>query len=430
MPRLLVEFIADDTVDLGSKRASISALQAQEIRRSSEISYEATLRLLENQESMEANLREATRHADAETEAGKKVLESLAQVQRNVAESRVLVEELYRAIPDIARPATDASAAKAQEVFRTPELLENILSSFKPSDILTAMQAQRCFRDTVLGSITLKRRLGLASFDDKYYYSPLSTRHFSASRAPGSSASRGMEAPGMEAPGIYYDDLSWPRYDDAEDPDDVTHLLSIIIEVDSSMVGSQASRIRNVIISNIPIMQLEVRQMCRRCRKIGQNSRIAVRDGFEIQSFSAYGFTLGELIDRLDEEKQNDGHLRCRDTRWDCKITLTLEDDDPIMIKRRKDAAARLELSRWMDDHAQEQYPDSDSDEAENEDVLDHGQDGEFQERDILDENDHGSECDGGLGPYANYPEYAQDHERSENSEQYGEDGGHPVAED
>jgi hypothetical protein len=83
------------------------------------------------------------------------------------------VDQIYNAIPPHMRPPTEASAAKANKVFSTPELLETImLSGLDTRDKLQAMRVQRSWRNTVNGSRKLRRSLGLALFDDYFYYSP------------------------------------------------------------------------------------------------------------------------------------------------------------------------------------------------------------------------------------------------------------------
>ncbi|KAF7191983.1 hypothetical protein HII31_06628 [Pseudocercospora fuligena] len=56
---------------------------------------------------------------------------------------------------------TANSPTKAEKVFGTAELMENIMLNLGTRDVLTAMQATRAMRDTVLGSTKIQTLIGL-----------------------------------------------------------------------------------------------------------------------------------------------------------------------------------------------------------------------------------------------------------------------------
>ena len=82
-----------------------------------------------------------------------------------VAFFRKLSGKISMLIPTTAQP-TASSAVKAQDVFDTPELLEEILLYLDTKEKLSAMEVQRVWRNTILGSPGLKHALGL-EIDEK-----------------------------------------------------------------------------------------------------------------------------------------------------------------------------------------------------------------------------------------------------------------------
>ncbi|KXS97280.1 hypothetical protein AC578_4575 [Pseudocercospora eumusae] len=97
-----------------------------------------------------------------------------------------------------------------------------------------------------------------------------------------------------------------------------------------------------MVISSVPVTSLAVHQSCGLCRKTGQKKHHVTRPAFSIRSSSDRGFTLGELADRLGAAKHDDRHRKCLNITYMCKTILTLDESDPIMIKRRQGAVTRM----------------------------------------------------------------------------------------
>ena len=106
------------------------------------------------------------------------------------AQTQTLLDSLWSIIPAGARPS-GSSAKKAMEVFRVPELLEQILLDLSPQELLRVQEVGRDWRDAVNGSGKLLRKLGLGPVEAAFYHSPLPSR-FSRTN------------PGQSLPGVVY----------------------------------------------------------------------------------------------------------------------------------------------------------------------------------------------------------------------------------
>lgn len=100
--------------------------------------------------------------------------QALAAACAATALTQLHLNRTLREIPPHERPPTAETAAKAEEVFSTPELLEAILLCGRTTrEKLKAMRISRCRRHTVLGSLELMRSLGLGvAHPRSFYYSP------------------------------------------------------------------------------------------------------------------------------------------------------------------------------------------------------------------------------------------------------------------
>lgn len=202
-----------------------------------------------------------------------------------------LAAQIADAVPIAHRPSA-RSAVKAQEVFNITEMLERILSYLPTTDKLAAMQVQRIWRDTVEGSVKLKRALGLAPRNDRNYYSPFSKLFYE--HTP--SDSRRMPA------GITFDDrfqsLSSYRPSKSSTRHPISGPIHGALPVDIRFTGAIytdiATRIGAMLICNPPIHSLQVYSKCRACKRAGKmfftSKKIIYPDSRE-------GFTVKQLLE-------------------------------------------------------------------------------------------------------------------------------------
>ncbi|KAF7185955.1 hypothetical protein HII31_12828 [Pseudocercospora fuligena] len=277
--------------------------------------------------------------------------------------------EVWGIIPSL-KHVTEQSTAKAQEVFGTTELLEEMLSYLDTKDKLKAMRVQRHWRDTVNGSVMLLRALGLESYDDGRYYSALSNRF------QGRGYGRTRLEPGIRNPGFCYDDKDpkFFRWDQdshssfwtmnhrqeglCEDPTQLQICLTMSTDPAKLRFGSRVAAMR---IANPLVRQLRATIVCE-CRPSNYNMH-GVRlyrqeDCHIVSTASEQGFTLGELADYT--LKFAASHKGCKIPRIGYAFFVTLREGDVVMIQRREaekeaDALREVRRAEWLDRQAAEE---------------------------------------------------------------------------
>lgn len=202
-----------------------------------------------------------------------------------------LAAQIADTVPVAHRPSA-RSAVKAQEVFIIAEMLERILGYLPATDKLAAMQVQRTWRDTVEGSVKLKRALGLAGRNDRKYYSPFSKLFYE--HTP--SDSRRMPA------GISFDDrfqslsLYRPSKSSTRHPNSgpIHGALPVDIRFTGAIDTDVATRIGAMLICNPPIHSLQVHSKCRACKRAGKMFSTSKK---MIYPDSREGFTVKQLLE-------------------------------------------------------------------------------------------------------------------------------------
>ncbi|KAK5127207.1 hypothetical protein LTR85_008569 [Meristemomyces frigidus] len=106
---------------------------------------------------------------------------ALATVQTAVSELKKTLTACETEVTTFWKPTTE-SAAKAQQVFNIPELVEEILSYLSVREILTAMQTQHAMSSVVKGSTKLLQELSLQTRKSDSLYTPFSEDPFSGVR--------------------------------------------------------------------------------------------------------------------------------------------------------------------------------------------------------------------------------------------------------
>ncbi|KAF7198418.1 hypothetical protein HII31_00157 [Pseudocercospora fuligena] len=292
----------------------------------SSISYEQLQEILRHQQELDSSLQIARECLTADRNANEDASQAVAAAQSHGIHANKLLKRIWDLVPSL-KHTSDRTAAKAQEVFATPELLEDILSRLTSHDKLQAMQVQRTWRDTVLGSVRLKRELGLIPFEDGKYYSAFSHRFREARRYD-------PLLPG----GSYVDDdpeyFEWDKTSEYsfwawnqrvfEDP----NLLEIRIRMQTSV--ELGSRVASMRLCDPPITAVKVfpggRVNCQHEDAIW---------GDTLES-SVDCFTVGELLQLAQRVRAE--HSKCMFGYSDVEFVagVKLSEDDMIMVERRR----------------------------------------------------------------------------------------------
>lgn len=295
------------------------------------IGYSGALSLLHHQEVLESSLeslvnrvKQLEPHSDAQLD----IEQALSAAHVSAAAIRLHLNGLVNSVPPHERPPTAMSGVKAKEVFSTPELLELIFSAgLSTKDKLRAMCVQRCWRDGIKGSVSLRRSLGLSISQNTFFYSPfahLSPRNRCASsegHLPGGAgfAVRLNEYAPLRGMSFEFNKIC---FNVGGYPDVMQHL---------------GSRVRAMTICNPPVRELRV-IITKRC----ECNRHLPNIDYKIESASVLGFTVGELQRRDNEIKKQDPHCsRCKES---CAVlfsgSLVLCAEDPLVESQAKNPNA------------------------------------------------------------------------------------------
>ncbi|SMR58259.1 unnamed protein product [Zymoseptoria tritici ST99CH_1E4] len=242
----------------------------------------------------------------------------------------------------------EARGIAAQKVFGTGELLEETLSYLDPADILNAMIVQRHWRDSIEGSIKLKRLLGLAPggnlFYSPFYGSSVEYNHNTASI---------VERPLKAARDFQHSyvgnrlrkDLT--AYFPELDPTlfNVTFKFSAVarsdpvdyVESPEPLLQNPGSRIRDMAICTPPLKNVSVSLECWDCiYQIDRDSHDSYRP---ITSSSVRGVTIGDMADAALSLARTK-HRKCPARYFYFGGSVDVEPEDPIVKSRIFEQAA------------------------------------------------------------------------------------------
>lgn len=301
------------------------------------LSIENIQALLKQQQSLESSLE--TLHSDLDSNiatqaAADQVLISLQSARKSTASLRDHVTALWALIPPLMRP-TDG--LKAQKVFRTVELLEKILTKLDTRDKFRVMAVGRRWRDTVNGSIILKREMGLESQDNTFFYAALGESTI-AGGPPNNS--------GIDIAHSYI----W------------TDIEELIIGGRVQLSNSEkepGGRIQRVQLFNPPVKTIGLWVICPECGLVSCDHSFGTRSSMEVHRYQSESVTMGSIL-RLsngllfERKLSGNGPL---DDREPCdrkepttiyfETTIRMHPNDPILLERR--AARQLEAKRDLE---------------------------------------------------------------------------------
>ncbi|KAK4611669.1 DNA-directed RNA polymerase II subunit RPB1 [Fulvia fulva] len=266
---------------------------------------------------------------------------ALQDARTHTATLKTHLDRLWKIIPP-AKHVSEESAAKAQQVFDTPELLEDIISYLNTPGKLKVMGVQRTWRNTILGSTRLQKAIGLLPYDDGIYYSPFSKRFYGGTYSLLNQRNFGWGLGGNNMPGGTYDDSNGNfRWDEDSEYSfwTINHMpvtedptkLEINIEWTTSM--KLGSRIESMLICDPPVKNISAMTRCAyNCDQVG-NSYHPSRARYGLTSSSSVGFTLGELHQVSKEIIAKHPNCRCHGVIFE--TTVPLLKSDPVLIHRR-----------------------------------------------------------------------------------------------
>ncbi|KJX95301.1 hypothetical protein TI39_contig4120g00005 [Zymoseptoria brevis] len=242
-------------------------------------------------------------------------------------------------------PSTPAPAAQpeargiaAEKVFGTGELLEETLSYLDPADILNAMIVQRHWRDSIEGSVKLKRLLGLAA-GGKFFYSPFFGSSVEISHR---STARIVERPlkGSHVCMASFADPALRTRKAANPGPDHGHYhvridFTVMAHADpveflqhpEALLQDPGSRIRAMAICNPPIHRLSANMECWGCEdREGGDAHLYLTPFY---SSSDIGLTVGEVADEVMSLARSN-HRHCSMRCFFFSGLVVVQPDDPI----------------------------------------------------------------------------------------------------
>lgn len=277
LPKVKLSF---QTGSYGELR-SIGKRNRSDSPRPFELDHYETLELLHSQSVLQDSLKELRSYIESRADDSQDSPATLAAktALHNAQTSNAHIGEFLDQVADLTpphqRPPTAQSTTKANQVFATPGLMEEILGYLSIGDKLDAMRVQRTWCNTVNDSIKLKRSLGLAAHQDLFYSSPFSTL---SNTKPVRYHFECGDARDRRMPGAYYrDQPSLPdgyfsdsdsdseerSNSDSVDDGVIFRCININIEVNSIRKGIRlGSRVRSMAICNPPLKSLLVLEVC------------------------------------------------------------------------------------------------------------------------------------------------------------------------
>ncbi|KAF2173215.1 hypothetical protein M409DRAFT_49692 [Zasmidium cellare ATCC 36951] len=282
------------------------------------------------------NTIQALRQPAPNTQANSNQVQAeLADAEKNANELCDFLGACWEMIPVTNRPSA-RSAVKAQKVFDTPELLENICIHLNPLDTLVAQQVGRVWRDGINSSVKIQRAIGLRPDESSYFSAP-----FADFDGTGSILSR------YTLPGFFLDNYG-PNVDfDAHEAaaEGISNTQAVKIQITADYPVSIGSRCRLLSLCQPPIKSASM--------FIGSECDGCITTHFEHEAklVSEDGVNVGQIMDAaqqlIDAHRMGEEHVDgyCRPI-IEFHATVTLADDDPIMVERRMMVASVVEDRR------------------------------------------------------------------------------------
>lgn len=302
-----------------------------------EVEVEQVQELLGQQQSLENSLRDLATTVTG-TPAAEQVSQSLQKARTSTALLRTHLDKLWALVPPAMRPA-DGMAA--QKLFDTPELLEEVLTYLQPREVLQVMRVQRPWYETVMGSIKLKRYLGLELPCNPFYYSAFSHRfHQFTTRE---SMIKGPQRIDDEDPMRFDFEINSEASSTWNPHENVTYdIKELRIESEFTLSSIESvkmgSRVQAMHFCSPPAQTLHGLLECDRCCIYDQHFRQALA----MSTKDEQGFSIGDLYDlalqALTRHKAcdiNSFHFTHR-PRISIGTSIQMHNDDPIFVERRE----------------------------------------------------------------------------------------------
>lgn len=303
---------------------------AREKRR---ITYDNVLDILETQKTLQSSLAVLAEGIEQPREGIQPSAQqqALAAAQHCSSSMQYIADSIYGMIPPHERPPTAASGAKAEEVFSCPELLETILlaGNICAREKLQAMCVKRNWRDTVKGSVKLRRSLGLSVSLNSFYYTPFDNPSVQCKDMPGRLWLRQSISGAKWDLGRTYVEFNT-----------MTLRIGRHYQRQWSDESIRGSRVQSMRLCNPPINVLEVHRLC----MMGCPTRLSKE-----HSKSVVGFTVGEIDRKLKEwEDKNLQCPRCKRKNGSLEFRgkLSLSPNDPAAKICNADTLRRYECDQ------------------------------------------------------------------------------------
>ncbi|KAK4624751.1 hypothetical protein CLAFUW4_05462 [Fulvia fulva] len=273
-----------------------------------------------------------------------------------------LVQNLWTQVPAHNIPS-NRSASKAEEVFNTTELLEQILLYLRPADLLRAQQVNTTFYDTINESLPLAEILGLAADDGSFFYSPFLQDHDGSNRFPGIKA--------------YVRD-NWSPHDHSASDGlcTVTNDYEIELQLELDKLWDIGGRCAAMLICSPPVTCFNVEMW----QKGTQNYRKVVGGVYTVLLGTPTG--LGDVVRNVCQflvDKELVPWAQSIDHRTVGVAVIarpTLRDDDPIVLKRHEERRALEERLEKRRAEAEDRALANAKAQAEREEMVDRAADG------------------------------------------------------
>ncbi|GIZ43137.1 hypothetical protein CKM354_000637600 [Cercospora kikuchii] len=284
----------------------------------------------------------------------------LETLRANALAIRRPVDQMWDLVPVLMRPT---SGAAAEKVFGTPELLEEILTFLPTRMKLDCMGVQRRWYEAVMGSVRLKRMLGLELYTDDFYHSPFD-HHLHSERG------WDPDYPFMCSwdPWANYSlfgDWGCPALDHAgcsggpELRDEIENVQLRGTFHSGSKKKTFGSRVGDMRISHPPIPSVHVSVCCHdgweNCCDHPHNETM------ETEAPSPEGFTVRSLYDAVQDLMEVHAACRCTfrpdssaATRIGVSAVFHMREDDPLLEERRK-RKAKLDLELAEEEREREE---------------------------------------------------------------------------
>lgn len=285
--------------------------------------------------------------------AAQQIRLELAKVRQSVEAVGTHIKQVWNMVPLLMWP-TDGAAA--EKVFKTPELLEEILIHLPTRTKLNCMAVQRRWYDAVNDSVRLRRSLGLEPSTNPFYYTA-----FDDTWCLGRKGRLDSSFPYNWL--LEEEDHPYPANQDRDWADEEVRLsqydaskvlLRGTFLVSHANLRTFGSRVRAMRIASPAIRDLEVSFSC--CS--GWGGCNAHHTPEVLHAPTPEGFTAGSLHEAVtgyfEKHQASCDWTNCRPSSVPIHvfITIYLHEDDPIYIERREAKAKRLE---WCAEQREEE---------------------------------------------------------------------------